>query len=162
MPVTVMPAAEVIAKYHDLWHVEKSFRMSKSDLDARPMFNRVRDAIEAPDHRLRRSGHLSRHPVEGRHIDRQDRQGPATTALSDHHHQRSHPNFPAAIPDHERKILTDLGFAGVLSQMSKLRTNAKSRRMPCATSPLINPHGNDIVMCEDSSRTTPGNGKAAP
>jgi Transposase DDE domain len=43
----VMPAAEVIAKYHDLWHVEKSFRMSKTDLDARPMFNRVRDAIEA-------------------------------------------------------------------------------------------------------------------
>ncbi len=47
VPVTVMPAAEVIAKYHDLWHVEKSFRMSKSDLDARPMFNRMRDAIEA-------------------------------------------------------------------------------------------------------------------
>jgi len=43
----VMPAAEVIAKYHDLWHVEKSFRMSKTDLDARPMFNRVREAIEA-------------------------------------------------------------------------------------------------------------------
>ena len=38
----VMPAAEVIAKYHDLWHVEKSFRMSKTDLDARPMFNRIR------------------------------------------------------------------------------------------------------------------------
>ena len=47
VPVTVMPATEVIAKYHDLWHVEKSFRMSKSDLDARPMFNRMRDAIEA-------------------------------------------------------------------------------------------------------------------
>jgi hypothetical protein len=47
VPAEVMPAAEVIAKYHDLWHVEKSFRMSKTDLDARPMFNRVRDAIEA-------------------------------------------------------------------------------------------------------------------
>ena len=42
-----MPATEVIAKYHDLWHVEKSFRMSKSDLAARPMFHRTRDAIEA-------------------------------------------------------------------------------------------------------------------
>jgi hypothetical protein len=42
-----MPAAEVIAKYHDLWRVEKSFRMSKTEIDARPMFNRVRDAIEA-------------------------------------------------------------------------------------------------------------------
>lgn len=42
-----MPAAEVIASYHDLWRVEQSFRMSKSDLAARPMFARTRDAIEA-------------------------------------------------------------------------------------------------------------------
>jgi hypothetical protein len=47
LDITVMPAAEVIAKYHDLWHVERSFRMSKSDLRARPMFHRTRDAIEA-------------------------------------------------------------------------------------------------------------------
>lgn len=44
---TVMPAAEVITSYHDLWRVEQSFRMSKSDLAARPMFARTRDAIEA-------------------------------------------------------------------------------------------------------------------
>ena len=43
----VMPAAEVIASYHDLWRVEQSFRMSKSDLAARPIFARTRDAIEA-------------------------------------------------------------------------------------------------------------------
>jgi len=47
VPVSVMPAAEVIAKYHDLWHVEKSFRMSKNDLEARPMYHRQREAIEA-------------------------------------------------------------------------------------------------------------------
>ena len=47
LDATVLPAGEVIAKYHDLWHVEKSFRMSKSDLRARPMFHRTRDAIEA-------------------------------------------------------------------------------------------------------------------
>ena len=47
LPTTLIPAAEVIAKYHDLWHVEKSFRMSKTDLAARPMFHRTRDAIEA-------------------------------------------------------------------------------------------------------------------
>ena len=40
-------AAEVIASYHDLWHVEASFRMSKTDLRARPMFARTEDAIEA-------------------------------------------------------------------------------------------------------------------
>ena len=43
----VMSAADVIAKYHDLWHVEKSFRMSNSDLRGRPIFHYTRDAIEA-------------------------------------------------------------------------------------------------------------------
>ena len=42
-----MPAGEVIASYHDLWHVEASFRMSKSDLRARPIFHHTREAIEA-------------------------------------------------------------------------------------------------------------------
>lgn len=42
-----MPAGEVIANYHDLWHVEQSFRMSKTDLRARPMFHHKREAIEA-------------------------------------------------------------------------------------------------------------------
>lgn len=42
-----MAATEVIGSYHDLWHVEQSFRMSKTDLRARPMFHRTRDAIEA-------------------------------------------------------------------------------------------------------------------
>ena len=30
-----------------MWHVEQSFRMSETDLAARPMFVRTRDAIEA-------------------------------------------------------------------------------------------------------------------
>lgn len=47
IPATIMPAAEVISSYHDLWHVEQSFRMSKTDLQARPMFHRSRQAIEA-------------------------------------------------------------------------------------------------------------------
>jgi hypothetical protein len=47
IPSTVMAASEVIGSYHDLWHVEQSFRMSKTDLRARPMFHRTRDAIEA-------------------------------------------------------------------------------------------------------------------
>jgi hypothetical protein len=47
IPANVMPPAEIIASYHDLWHVEQSFRMSKTDLAARPMFARTRDAIEA-------------------------------------------------------------------------------------------------------------------
>jgi len=47
LDITAMTAAEVIAKYHDLWKVERSFRMSKTDLQARPMFHRTREAIEA-------------------------------------------------------------------------------------------------------------------
>lgn len=47
IPAGVMPAAEVIRSYHDLWHVEASFRMSKTDLRARPIFHRTQDAIEA-------------------------------------------------------------------------------------------------------------------
>jgi hypothetical protein len=42
-----IPAAEVIASYHELWHVEQSFRMSKSDLKARPIFHHRQEAIEA-------------------------------------------------------------------------------------------------------------------
>ncbi|MFC7579879.1 IS1634 family transposase [Schaalia naturae] len=47
IPAQLMAASEVIGSYHELWHVEQSFRMSKTDLAARPMFVRTRDAIEA-------------------------------------------------------------------------------------------------------------------
>jgi hypothetical protein len=43
-PVT---AAFVISSYHELWNTGKSFRMSKSDLQARPIYHRKRDSIEA-------------------------------------------------------------------------------------------------------------------
>lgn len=42
-----MAGSAVIGAYHSLWQVEKSFRMSKSDLRARPIFHRERDSIEA-------------------------------------------------------------------------------------------------------------------
>ena len=47
IPASIMDPGEVIGSYHDLWHVEQSFRMSKTDLRARPMFARTKDAIEA-------------------------------------------------------------------------------------------------------------------
>ena len=47
IPPNLMCAGEVIGSYHELWRVEQSFRMSKTDLRARPMFVRTRDAIEA-------------------------------------------------------------------------------------------------------------------
>ena len=47
LPAKTMDGAAVIAAYHDLWRVEQSFRMTKSDLRARPVFHHQRDAIEA-------------------------------------------------------------------------------------------------------------------
>jgi hypothetical protein len=43
----VMTGSAVIGAYHDLWQVEKSFRMAKSDLRARPIFHHQKDSIEA-------------------------------------------------------------------------------------------------------------------
>jgi hypothetical protein len=47
LPPAAMDGAAVIAAYHDLWRVEQSFRMTKSDLRARPVFHHQREAIEA-------------------------------------------------------------------------------------------------------------------
>jgi Transposase DDE domain len=42
------PTAEyVLGAYHQLWQIEKSFRMSKTDLRARPIYHHKRDSIEA-------------------------------------------------------------------------------------------------------------------
>jgi hypothetical protein len=43
----VLDGSAVVAAYHSLWQVEKSFRMAKSDIRARPMFHHQRDSIEA-------------------------------------------------------------------------------------------------------------------
>lgn len=110
VPLAVMPAAEVIAKYHDLWHVEKSFRMSKSDLRGRPMFHHTRAAIEA---------HLTivftalavAHAIQSRtglsiaKVVKQLRPLRSATININGSTQ----TFPPAIPDAQRQILTDLG-----------------------------------------------------
>ena len=36
----------VVARYKDLWRVEKSFRIAKSDLEARPVYHRKKTSIE--------------------------------------------------------------------------------------------------------------------
>ena len=42
-----IPASEVYAAYHNLWHVERAFRISKSKIEIRPMFHFTRKRIEA-------------------------------------------------------------------------------------------------------------------
>lgn len=47
LPPEEAGAQYVIGAYHQLWHIEKAFRMSKSDLAARPIFHRKKDSIDA-------------------------------------------------------------------------------------------------------------------
>jgi hypothetical protein len=45
--LTDQTAEFVIDAYHQLWRIEKSFRMSKHDLQARPIYHHTRESIEA-------------------------------------------------------------------------------------------------------------------
>lgn len=42
-----LSAQQVIERYHSLWRVEQSFRMSKYDLEARPIYHHQEDAIKS-------------------------------------------------------------------------------------------------------------------
>jgi len=111
VPAADMPAIEVISKYHDLWQVEASFRMSKHDLAARPMWHRTRESIEA---------HLTivftalavAHCIQERsglaiaNIIKQLRPLRSATIVINGASQA----FPPEIPEPQRKILTDLGI----------------------------------------------------
>lgn len=44
---TNLPGQTVIDRYHDLWRIENSFRITKSDLEARPIFHRLDETIKA-------------------------------------------------------------------------------------------------------------------
>src|SRR5439155_16048777 len=44
---TVLSNSQVIEYYHELWHVEQAFRISKSDLKTRPIFHQTHEAIKA-------------------------------------------------------------------------------------------------------------------
>jgi transposase len=45
IPESELSNQDVIARYHNLWRIEQSFRMSKSDLQTRPIFHHKEDAI---------------------------------------------------------------------------------------------------------------------
>jgi transposase len=44
---TKLSNQEVLNNYKDLWHIERAFRMSKTDLRIRPIYHRLRDRIDA-------------------------------------------------------------------------------------------------------------------
>lgn len=43
---TKLSDEEVIGNYHNLWFIERAFRMNKTDLQIRPMYHRLRNRIE--------------------------------------------------------------------------------------------------------------------
>lgn len=47
VPVTTMSDTEIIAHYSNLWRIEQTFRMSKSDLETRPIFHHLEDSVKA-------------------------------------------------------------------------------------------------------------------
>jgi transposase len=47
IPEEILSNEEVMSYYHELWHVEQAFRVSKSDLRSRPIFHYTHDAIRA-------------------------------------------------------------------------------------------------------------------
>jgi len=44
---TKLNEKQVMENYRNLWHIEKAFRMSKTDLKIRPIYHNLRDRIEA-------------------------------------------------------------------------------------------------------------------
>lgn len=42
-----LPKDEIIENYNQLWHIEKAFRISKTDLKIRPIYHRLKRRIEA-------------------------------------------------------------------------------------------------------------------
>lgn len=47
LPESLHSNEQVVSHYHELWHIEQAFRMSKSDLKARPIFHHEHDSIRA-------------------------------------------------------------------------------------------------------------------
>lgn len=47
IPEATLSNDRIVAYYHDLWHIEQAFRMSKTDLKTRPIFHHAHEAIKA-------------------------------------------------------------------------------------------------------------------
>lgn len=47
IPESELSNQDIVDRYHSLWRIEQSFRMSKSDLQTRPIFHHKEDAIRA-------------------------------------------------------------------------------------------------------------------
>ena len=108
-----MDGAAVVAAYHDLWQVEKSFRMAKSDLRARPVFHHKRRVDRGPpDRRVRRPGGQprlqQRSGVTIKKILQTLRPLRSATVTIGAQQVTAQPRIPAQT----RTLLNDLGWSG--------------------------------------------------
>ncbi len=96
IPTGVMPAAKAINSYHDLWHVEQSFRMSErprgpADLPSHPRRDR-----SPPHHRFRRPRNRPRPPrtLQGQF----EEDHPNATPTTARHHPHRQPTTQSRTP----------------------------------------------------------------
>lgn len=47
IPENILSNQKIISRYHDLWHVEQSFRIAKNDLASRPVFHYKKEAVKS-------------------------------------------------------------------------------------------------------------------
>ena len=108
------PAEFVIDAYHQLWRIEKAFRMSKHDLQARPdLPPQPPIHRSAPEHRVRRDGSQPLHRAPNR-LEHQE--------IRPDHPPLPHVKIKAGtqtltaadpLPDDLRDALANIGTAGV-------------------------------------------------
>lgn len=97
-----------MAAYHDLYQVERSFRMAKSDLAARPIFHRLRDSIDAHLTIVFAALAVSREAQArtGQSINKIVKTGPLRTATITLAGQQI--QVPPRVPDDAQRLLNDL------------------------------------------------------
>ena len=113
LPILTAPALAVIDAYHQLFNVEASFRMAKTDLKARPIFHRQREKIEAHLTVVFCAIAISRHIQEAtgvsvkKFVQQLARVQDGVVSIEGVEHV-----VPAAIPGEVREILTQLSGSG--------------------------------------------------
>jgi Transposase DDE domain len=140
LPASAIDGAAVIAAYHDLWKVEQSFRMAKSDLRARPVFHHQREAIDAHLTVVFAALAVARHLQDATgtsikkiaQILRTARSGPSRSTASASPSPPTSPTPPATSPSGSNQVTKRL--ARVRSEpdmISKLRTRAPQHAANC-------------------------------
>jgi|tagenome__1003787_1003787.scaffolds.fasta_scaffold20625476_1 hypothetical protein len=135
LPASTMDGQAVVCAYHDLWQVEKSFRMAKSDLRARPVFHHKRESIEAHLTVVFAALAVSRHlqdatGVSIKNIVHALRAVRSATIRLGGHEITLDPDIPAAAQAIPRPATADRSLNSVTSQ---IRPGFHTRRSPNAS-----------------------------